>query len=154
MKTILVIVLALVSFNAYGQDSYQAQKERENKVLGAIAGGVLGSTIGQGDGKKAATVIGAILGFRHGDQILEGDRHHEHYRPAPPPMRAYRQADIYNACRWENPYHRDSRWFWDYQRGCVQRESDRLRQRGYYIEQQGYQGYNSYEVYEQGYRGQ
>ena len=153
MKTVIAIMLALVSVNAYAQD-YETTKQQENKVLGAIAGGVLGSTIGQGDGRKAATVIGAILGFRHGDQILDSNRHREYYRPAAPPTRAYRQADIYNACKWENPYHRDSRWFWDYQRGCVQRESDRLRQRGYYIEQQGYQGYNGHEVYEQGYRGQ
>lgn len=153
MRTVLLVALTLISFNAYGHDDYPAQKERDNKVLGAIAGGVLGSTIGQGDGKTIATVVGAILGFRHGDQILEGNKPPVYYRPAPP-VRAYRQADIYNACKWENPYYKDSRWFWDYQRGCVQRESDRLRQRGYYIEQQGYQGYNSHEVYEQGYRGQ
>jgi uncharacterized protein YcfJ len=31
-------------------------------VLGAIVGGVLGNTVGKGDGRKAATVAGAVVG--------------------------------------------------------------------------------------------
>lgn len=50
-----------------------ADEGKEN-ILGAIAGGALGSTIGKGDGRKAATVLGAIIGYRYGDQIL--DRHY------------------------------------------------------------------------------
>ena len=38
-------------------------------LLGAIAGGVLGNSVGDGDGRKAATVIGAVLGGTIGNNI-------------------------------------------------------------------------------------
>lgn len=38
-------------------------------VLGAIVGGVLGSTVGKGDGRKAATVAGAIAGGAIGNRV-------------------------------------------------------------------------------------
>lgn len=51
------------------------------QVLGAIAGGALGSTIGDGDGRKAATVIGAIIGYRNGDRLLGNRNDHQgHYQ--------------------------------------------------------------------------
>ena len=34
----------------------------ENKLLGAIIGGVLGSKVGEGSGSQAATAFGALLG--------------------------------------------------------------------------------------------
>ena len=34
----------------------------ENKLLGAIIGGVLGSKVGEGSGNQAATAFGALLG--------------------------------------------------------------------------------------------
>jgi len=37
-------------------------------VLGAIVGGVLGNTIGKGDGRKAATVAGAVAGGAIGNR--------------------------------------------------------------------------------------
>lgn len=38
-------------------------------VLGAIVGGVLGSTVGKGDGRKAATVAGAVAGGAIGNRV-------------------------------------------------------------------------------------
>lgn len=38
-------------------------------VLGAIVGGVLGSTVGKGDGRKAATVAGAVAGGAVGNRV-------------------------------------------------------------------------------------
>ena len=38
-------------------------------LIGAIAGGVLGNSVGDGDGRKAATVIGAVLGGTIGNNI-------------------------------------------------------------------------------------
>ena len=59
MKLANVIIAALlISFS-----SIEARSQSTEQVLGAIAGGALGSTIGDGDGQKAATVIGAIIGY-------------------------------------------------------------------------------------------
>jgi uncharacterized protein YcfJ len=38
-------------------------------VLGAIVGGVLGNTVGKGDGRKAATVAGAVAGGAVGNRV-------------------------------------------------------------------------------------
>ena len=38
------------------------QQEQSGAVIGAIAGGVLGSQIGHGSGRAAATIIGAMAG--------------------------------------------------------------------------------------------
>src|SRR6185437_4115472 len=38
-------------------------------VLGAIVGGVLGSTVGKGDSRKAATVAGAVAGGAIGNRV-------------------------------------------------------------------------------------
>ena len=41
-------------------------------VLGAIVGGVLGSTVGKGDGRRAATVVGAVAGGAVGNNVAGG----------------------------------------------------------------------------------
>lgn len=38
-------------------------------VIGAVAGGLLGNTIGKGDGRTAATVVGAVAGGAVGNQV-------------------------------------------------------------------------------------
>jgi len=43
-------------------------------AIGAIAGGVLGSTVGKGDGRKAATVGGAVAGGAIGHSIEKDNR--------------------------------------------------------------------------------
>ncbi len=42
-------------------------------VLGAIVGGVIGSTVGKGDGRRAATVAGAVVGGAVGNNVASGD---------------------------------------------------------------------------------
>lgn len=42
-------------------------------VLGAIVGGVIGSTVGKGDGRRAATVAGAVVGGAVGNNAARGD---------------------------------------------------------------------------------
>jgi uncharacterized protein YcfJ len=136
MKTLVAITFALLSTTAFAQDYYAEEREQQNKLLAAIAGGYLGSTIGSGDGRTAATVLGAIIGYRHGDKILEGNRHKHYVYDRP----RYRQADIYKICEYENPYPRDSRFYWQYNRGCVQRLSEEMRQLEQYAYEQGYKG--------------
>lgn len=43
-------------------------------VVGAIAGGVLGNTVGHGNGRKAATVAGAVAGGAVGHQVEKNHR--------------------------------------------------------------------------------
>ncbi|PZO08664.1 MAG: hypothetical protein DCF27_07950 [Lysobacteraceae bacterium] len=50
-------------------------------LLGAIAGGVLGNTVGDGDGRRAATVIGAVLGGSIGNNIERNGNDSYAYRP-------------------------------------------------------------------------
>lgn len=143
MKTLVAITFALLSTTSFAQDYYAEEKEQQNKLLGAIAGGYLGSTVGGGDGKTAATVLGAVLGYRWGDKILEdGRHHHNHYtRDRRPHYPRYRQADIYKICEYRNPYPRDSRPYWSYNRGCVQRLSQEVRELERDAYEQGLQGY-------------
>ncbi len=42
-------------------------------VIGAIVGGVLGSTVGKGDGRRAATVAGAVAGGAIGNSVARDD---------------------------------------------------------------------------------
>lgn len=46
-------------------------------VLGAIVGGVLGNTVGKGDGRKAATVVGAVAGGAIGHRAAGSGREYE-----------------------------------------------------------------------------
>lgn len=38
-------------------------------LLGAVIGGVLGNTVGKGDGRRAATVVGAVAGGAAGNRV-------------------------------------------------------------------------------------
>jgi uncharacterized protein YcfJ len=42
-------------------------------VIGALVGGVLGSTVGKGDGRRAATVAGAVVGGAVGNNAARGE---------------------------------------------------------------------------------
>lgn len=133
MKALLLLGLLVLAPAAHGQ--------QEEKLLGAVAGGYLGSTIGGGDGKTVATVLGAIIGYNVGPQVLgnsQGYTYGYHDRQWRQPT--YRQADIYKLCDRENPYHKDSRLYWSYNRGCVQRLSEHVRELERQAYEQGYQG--------------
>ena len=53
--------------------------EKAGTILGAVIGGVLGSKVGDGDGKKimtvAGTILGAVIGKRVGARLDEQDRY-------------------------------------------------------------------------------
>jgi uncharacterized protein YcfJ len=115
LATTAVLLIGFGSVTAKAQSS-------EEQILGAIAGGALGSTIGDGDGRKAAMVIGAILGYRHGDRILNPRDRRQFMSMGNNDFRRY--------CRHEVPYqysHRRSThdmWI----RGCVDRLSRQQRE--------------------------
>jgi hypothetical protein len=126
MKHIPAITAALL----LGCSSIAANAQSTEQVLGAIAGGALGSTIGDGDGRKAATVIGAIIGYRNGEVILgtNDDYYHESYSD-----RRYR---FERYCYREVPeyYLNDRNVANSWVRGCVQKLQKRQRE----LERQAY----------------
>ena len=89
-KLLVVMCVSLLSGYAVAQEGPSTEQ-----VLGAIAGGALGSTIGSGDGRKAATVIGAIIGYRMGERVLEN---HDRDR-----FLELREPDFRRYCRHEVP---------------------------------------------------
>lgn len=50
-----------------GSNVASAQASDTDKLIGAVVGGAIGSTIGDGDGKKIATALGVIIGARMAD---------------------------------------------------------------------------------------
>ena len=134
MKKLLLLTLLILAPTAYAD-------QEDEKILGAVAGGYLGSTIGGGDGKTIATVLGAIIGYNVGPQVLgnsQGYTYGYHDRSWRQPR--YRQADVYKLCDRRNPYPKDSRFYWSYNRGCVQRLSEEIREMEQDAYEQGYQG--------------
>ena len=60
----LVVMFAILLF---GSNVANAQASDTDKLTGAVVGGLIGSTIGDGDGKKIATALGVIIGARMAD---------------------------------------------------------------------------------------
>ena len=120
----LVIIAALLCGYASAQEGPSTEE-----ILGAIAGGALGSTIGDGDGRKAATVIGAIIGYRMGERVLNPNDRRE--------FLSLHRDDFYRFCRRQVPYEYDRRenlrkmWI----QGCV----DRLHTQQRRLEREAYE---------------
>ncbi|HET8745733.1 MAG TPA: RT0821/Lpp0805 family surface protein [Ramlibacter sp.] len=68
MKTFVVIALTAALLAGCGTSS-EIPREQAGTVIGAVAGGLLGSQIGGGDGRVAATIVGAIAGGAIGQSI-------------------------------------------------------------------------------------
>ena len=148
MKNLLVatIVSAAVFFSPVTKAS------DGDKLLAAVAGGVLGSTVGKGDGRKAAIVAGAVLGYRYGERILNSDSNstyrsesyipREHYNGQYIPQGNYARSDrekrIYCQNNIPHRYSYNDRLRTVWVSGCLERlqqEEDRLAQEAY---QDGY----------------
>jgi len=112
VQKLLVVMFASLLF---GSSAMAQEGPSTEQVLGAIAGGALGSTIGDGDGKKAATVIGAIIGYRMGERVLSTKEHGQ--------FLALNENDFRRYCRHEVPgrYSHDRRLANRWIQGCVVR---------------------------------
>ncbi len=65
--------------------------------IGAVAGGLLGSMFGQGNGRLAATAAGAVLGYATGQALPEQGYYGypaQAYVPPPPPQPVYPQGYV------------------------------------------------------------
>jgi uncharacterized protein YcfJ len=110
-KVLAVMCVSLL----FGSNVMAQESPSTEQVLGAIAGGALGSTIGDGDGKKAATVIGAIIGWRMGERVLSTKDHGQ--------FLTLNENDFRRYCRNEVParYSHDRRLAERWVSGCVVR---------------------------------
>jgi hypothetical protein len=111
MKCIPAIIASLL----LGFSSTAANAQSTEQVLGAIAGGALGSTIGDGDGQKAATVIGAIIGWRMGERVLRSDEHRDFMRLDQNDFRRWCRREVPQ--RYEHRLNLRDKWV----AGCTQR---------------------------------
>jgi hypothetical protein len=145
-KLLVVMCASLLSGYAVAQEQEGPSTEQ---VLGAIAGYALGSTIGDGDGRKAAQVAGAIIGYRNGNRLLGNNNHH--FRNHQYDNRIYNlnRADyIREECRNHLPYVYERDWnlkqAWI--NGCVERVQRELRaQRQRELEQRRMEERQAYE---------
>ena len=69
MKTAITSLVIGLSFLA----PQTASAQNLEQILGAVAGYHLGNSIGDGDGRRAARVVGATLGYRYGEVLLDKD---------------------------------------------------------------------------------
>ena len=92
-------LVATATVSALALAGCQTTKEEQGRVLGAIAGGLLGNQVGGGSGRTAATIAGTILGGyiggNIGRQMDDGDR----YRAGA----ALESTPSYQTSSWENP---------------------------------------------------
>ena len=65
--------------NGYGNRYNSHSGINGGKLLGALVGGALGNTVGKGDGRKAATIGGAVLGYAIAGQIQRDNRYDRGY---------------------------------------------------------------------------
>ncbi len=68
MKPIARAVVLALSLNLAGCAS-QGRQEQSGMVIGGLLGGVLGAQMGGGDGRTAATIIGAMAGMAIGGAV-------------------------------------------------------------------------------------
>lgn len=67
MAKLVVILFVSLSLAACAENA--GPKEQGGTVVGAVAGGLLGSTIGRGSGKALAIGVGAVLGGIIGSEV-------------------------------------------------------------------------------------
>ena len=108
MKNLLVAAI----FSTAVAFSPVSQANDGDKLLGAIAGGVLGSTVGKGDGRKAAIVAGAVLGYRYGDQLLNTSSNRQYRNESyahPHVPRGHRHGQYFPQENYPRPNHEYAR---------------------------------------------
>ena len=100
ISNVLILVTSVFMLNAC---SGQINKQSGGTLIGGLAGGLLGSQFGGGEGKLIATGVGALAGALIGGQI--GKSNDEYYRALL--EKSSRQALEYSpsgsSVEWRNP---------------------------------------------------
>ena len=100
--------IAITGFGLIACAENQGPKQTGGTVVGAIAGGLLGSTIGKGSGKVIAVGIGAVLGGIVGSEIGKSldraDRAYMHHTT----QQSLETQRLGQSSTWRNPDNRHS----------------------------------------------
>lgn len=107
-KTISILFLAVITVtSAQARNNYPGTMS-EGCITGGLLGGALGNQVGGGDGKKIATVLGAVVGCNEGQQ-----RQYERENRQRFDERRYQHQPVQrwenNHNNWENEYQRQER---------------------------------------------
>ena len=125
----ITVIMALVSFAPLAA---QAQESYTGNIVGGVAGALLGSRIGGGNGKIAAAAAGGILGAIVGGNVERGSSYRQNYgisqqtyttsypQPAPRYGRDY-ATQIYNQPVYTEPVYESRTYV--YAQPYVERES-------------------------------
>ncbi len=107
-KLATLAAIAITSLGLIACAENQGPKERGGTVIGAIAGGLLGSTISKGSGRLIAVGVGAVLGGIIGSEVGKSldraDRAYMH-RTTQQSLETQRSGQ---ASTWRNPDNRHS----------------------------------------------
>lgn len=116
------LILVLAIFSAFHSAPVLASSDTD-KVVGAVVGGLVGSTIGGGDGKVLATAAGVAVGYTvAGGDMLKSNRRKWCERHVPEKY-------------WHN---KGTRRAWV--KGCMNREKERQERREDRAYSDGYRG--------------
>ena len=72
MKINAITLVTIAGLTLAGCSADSGPRETSGTLIGGVAGGLLGNTVGHGNGKAAATIIGAALGAVVGGEIGRG----------------------------------------------------------------------------------
>lgn len=101
LKKVSAILLATVLLSSCGQGGMS--KQGGGTAIGALAGGLLGATIGKGGGQLAAIGIGALAGGFIGNQIGKGMDDTDRLMAERSSTKALEYSPAGQAVEWRNP---------------------------------------------------
>jgi surface antigen len=80
-----------------------ANNQQNGTVVGAVAGGLIGNTVGHGNGKVLATIAGAVVGGVVGSAIGRRMDEHDREMARRAEMDAWENGESGHPVRWRNP---------------------------------------------------
>ncbi len=96
-------VLALGACTGDGQYGHYGEKQTWGTLIGAAAGGLLGSKIGKGSGQLAATAVGALMGAAIGNSFGESLDRADRLYAAQAEQHALEHLPAGSGAEWSNP---------------------------------------------------
>lgn len=73
----MIMTLALAGAMSFALSPQTAQADSLDRtvgtLIGAVSGGLIGSTIGKGDGRTVATAAGSVIGAVIGNRVVSGN---------------------------------------------------------------------------------
>lgn len=103
MRSFIVSAVLVVSVSVAACGPNGPTKQDSGLVVGAVAGGLLGNTVGKGSGKVLATAIGAVAGGIVGSEIGRSMDQQDRRLAQEAEYRAFEQGRSGERVGWRNP---------------------------------------------------